>query len=221
MSLSLALRLALAVGFAVPALGQADVPAMVSAKPVKVSAADAAGPVFKGVFAAKDTSSTDGPATDVVMLRSKDKRMTVGLYKAGPSESDIAAYPEDEFFYLLEGAITLTSADGSVVAAKARVLGPVTDAVNITDNQTAQSRMCPMAAGRIALEAPALGIGCRGGDARGGERGRVHPQRVEVMAMQHDRARRRQRIERRIADCDTRDLASRFDVSLRGARRHE
>jgi uncharacterized cupin superfamily protein len=119
MSLSLALRLALAVGFAVPALGQAEVPAMVSAKPVKVSAADAAGPVFKGVFAAKDTSSTDGPATDVVMLRSKDKRMTVGLYKAGPSESDIAAYPEDEFFYLLEGAITLTSADGSVVAAKA------------------------------------------------------------------------------------------------------
>ena len=92
---------------------------MVSGKPVKVTAADAVGPVFKGSFAAKDASSTDGPATDVVMLRSKDKRMTVGLYEAGPSESDIPSYPEDEFFYILEGAITLTSPDGSVVAAKA------------------------------------------------------------------------------------------------------
>lgn len=44
------------------------------------------------------------------------------------------------------------SADPSVIAEKARLLGPVTDAVNITDNQTAQSRMCPLASGRIALD---------------------------------------------------------------------
>ena len=44
------------------------------------------------------------------------------------------------------------SADPSVIAEKARLLGPVTDAVNITDNQTAQSRMCPLACGRIALD---------------------------------------------------------------------
>ena len=60
---------------------------------------------------------------------------------------------------LAEGRFAITSelgppksADPSVVAAKAAVLGPVTDAVNITDNQTAQSRMCPLAAGRIALD---------------------------------------------------------------------
>lgn len=44
------------------------------------------------------------------------------------------------------------SADADEVARKARLLGPVCDAVNITDNQTAQSRMSPLAAGRIALE---------------------------------------------------------------------
>lgn len=60
---------------------------------------------------------------------------------------------------LAEGRFAITSeigppksADPSVIAEKARMLGPVTDAVNITDNQTAQSRMCPLASGRIALD---------------------------------------------------------------------
>ena len=60
---------------------------------------------------------------------------------------------------LREGRFAVTSeigppksADPSVIAEKARLLGPVTDAVNITDNQTAQSRMCPLASGRIALD---------------------------------------------------------------------
>ena len=60
---------------------------------------------------------------------------------------------------LHEGRFAITSeigppknADPSVIADKARLLGPVTDAVNITDNQTAQSRMCPLACGRIALD---------------------------------------------------------------------
>jgi len=44
------------------------------------------------------------------------------------------------------------SADPEVIAQKARLLGPVTDALNITDNQTAQSRMCPLASARIALD---------------------------------------------------------------------
>jgi 5,10-methylenetetrahydrofolate reductase len=46
-------------------------------------------------------------------------------------------------------------ADPMAVIEKALLLGPVCDAVNITDNQTAQSRMSPIAAGRIALEAGA------------------------------------------------------------------
>jgi 5,10-methylenetetrahydrofolate reductase len=60
---------------------------------------------------------------------------------------------------LAEGRFAVTSeigppksADPSVIAEKARLLGPVTDALNITDNQTAQSRMCPLASSRIALD---------------------------------------------------------------------
>jgi methylenetetrahydrofolate reductase (NADPH) len=60
---------------------------------------------------------------------------------------------------LTDGRFAVTSelgppkhAGAEAVAGKARILGPVCDAVNVTDNQTAQSRMCPLAAGRIALE---------------------------------------------------------------------
>jgi uncharacterized cupin superfamily protein len=110
----------LVFGFVSVAFAGAPEPrVMTVAKPVKVSAADAAGPVFQGRYATKSSEGPDGPATDVVMLRSKDRRLSVGLYEAGPSESDIVAYEDDEFFFILEGAITLTSADGSVLAAKA------------------------------------------------------------------------------------------------------
>lgn len=60
---------------------------------------------------------------------------------------------------LADGRFAVTSelgppknADPSAIAEKARVLGPLCDGVNITDNQTAQSRMCPLAAGRIAID---------------------------------------------------------------------
>ena len=63
---------------------------------------------------------------------------------------------------LAEGRFAVTAelgppknADATAVIQKALLLGPVCDAVNITDNQTAQSRMSPLAAGRIALEAGA------------------------------------------------------------------
>jgi methylenetetrahydrofolate reductase (NADPH) len=60
---------------------------------------------------------------------------------------------------LAEGRFAVTSelgppknADPEAIAEKARLLGPLCDGVNITDNQTAQSRMCPLAAGRIAID---------------------------------------------------------------------
>jgi 5,10-methylenetetrahydrofolate reductase len=63
---------------------------------------------------------------------------------------------------LAEGRFAVTAelgppkhADPMAVVQKALHLGPVCDGVNITDNQTAQSRMSPIAAGRIALEAGA------------------------------------------------------------------
>lgn len=63
---------------------------------------------------------------------------------------------------LAEGRFAVTSelgppknASPASIIEKAELLGPVCDAVNITDNQTAQSRMAPIAAGRIALDAGA------------------------------------------------------------------
>lgn len=60
---------------------------------------------------------------------------------------------------LAEGRFAVTAelgppkhAGADAVAVKAALLGPVCDGVNVTDNQTAQSRMSPLAAGRIALE---------------------------------------------------------------------
>jgi len=102
------------------AAGYADTaPApLVTNKPVKVSATDAAGPVFAGKTAVKE-NGPDGPTTDVLLLRSKDRKVEMGLYDAGPSEQDIASYQEDEFMFFLAGGVTLTSADGSALEVKA------------------------------------------------------------------------------------------------------
>lgn len=87
-------------------------------KPVKVTAAEAAGPVFDRKDAAHENGA-DGPTTDVTLLRSADEKVQMGLYKAGPSDTPIESYPEDEFCYFLSGSVKLTSSDGSVVELKA------------------------------------------------------------------------------------------------------
>jgi uncharacterized cupin superfamily protein len=91
---------------------------MAATKPVKVTAAEAAGPLFVSKFAAKE-SGPDGPATDVLLLRSKDGKVEMGLYDAGPSEQDIESYEDDEFMFFISGGVTLTSADGTVLQAQA------------------------------------------------------------------------------------------------------
>jgi uncharacterized cupin superfamily protein len=91
---------------------------LVTTKPVKVTAAAAQGPIFSTKTAVKD-NGPDGPTTDVLLARSKDGKVESGLYSAGPSEQDIASYPEDEFMYFIAGSVTLTSADGSVLEVHA------------------------------------------------------------------------------------------------------
>lgn len=102
-------------------VAMADPPAaapLVTTKPVKVTAAEATGPVFAGKTAVKD-NGPDGPTTDVLLLRSKDRRVEMGLYDAGPSEQDIASYEDDEFMFFLAGGVKLTSADGTVLEVQA------------------------------------------------------------------------------------------------------
>jgi uncharacterized cupin superfamily protein len=113
-----------AIGMAMMLLSATVVPAdppaaaLVTSKPVKVSSADAAGPVFSTKTAVKE-SGPDGPTTDVLLLRSKDRKVEMGLYEAGPSEQDVDSYEDDEFMFFLAGAVTLTSADGTVLEVRA------------------------------------------------------------------------------------------------------
>jgi uncharacterized cupin superfamily protein len=87
-------------------------------KPVKITQAEAAGPIFKRKDAVKENGA-DGPTTDVSMMQSDDKKWQAGMYKAGPSDQPIEAYPEDEFCYLVTGSVKLTSTDGTVLDIKA------------------------------------------------------------------------------------------------------
>lgn len=86
--------------------------------PVKLTAAEVAGPIFSGKAAVKRNDPDDGPVTDVTLLRSPDGSYEAGLYEAGPSDQRIESYPYDELIYVLSGSITLVYADGSVVKAK-------------------------------------------------------------------------------------------------------
>jgi uncharacterized cupin superfamily protein len=105
--------------FSAAAVAEAPAPqALVTTKPVKISAAEAAGPIFQSKSAVKE-NGPDGPANDVLLLKSKDGKVEFGLYDAGPSEQDIASYENDEFMFFLEGSVTLTSADGTVLEARA------------------------------------------------------------------------------------------------------
>ena len=91
---------------------------LVTTHPVKVSSADSTGPIFQSKTAFKSTGP-DGATTDVMLLRSKDRKVEMGLYEAGPSEQDIASYEDDEFMFFLAGGVTLTSSDGTVLRAQA------------------------------------------------------------------------------------------------------
>jgi uncharacterized cupin superfamily protein len=86
----------------------------VALKPVRITAAEAAGPVFQRKSAVHE-NGPDGATTDVSLLKSSDGRFEAGLYSAGASDQPIASYEEDEFMFFLEGSVTLTSADGTVL----------------------------------------------------------------------------------------------------------
>lgn len=82
-------------------------------QPVKISPADAAGPVFQREGA--QVRTRNGNTTkDFEMLHSTDKGFSAGIYEAGASSHDFESYREDEFMYFLKGSVTLTSKDGTV-----------------------------------------------------------------------------------------------------------
>ena len=87
--------------------------------PAKLSATDLEG----GAFAHPTTVVTgegDTEILDFTSLKSSDGKFASGMYKAGPQTFDITEpYGVDEFMFFLEGSVTLTSADGSVITINA------------------------------------------------------------------------------------------------------
>ena len=114
------IRLLLIASMAIACTAQADAPKAPAAslKPVKVTAVDARAAVFLRKSAVHETGA-DGPTTDVNLLKSRDGHFEAGLYSAGPSDQAIESYEEDEFMYFLDGGVTLTSADGTVLEVRA------------------------------------------------------------------------------------------------------
>ena len=82
--------------------------------PAKMSKDDLAGKIFERPdMIEKDHG--DHVTIDVPSLLSSDGKFATGMYRSGKVRFDITEpYGVDEFIYLLEGSLTLTSSDGDV-----------------------------------------------------------------------------------------------------------
>ena len=85
-----------------------------SATPAKISKDEFAGKIFERPDMEEETE--DGNTTlDVTTFMSSDEKFGSGVYKTGQVRWEITEpWGVDEFIYLLEGSITLTSSDGTV-----------------------------------------------------------------------------------------------------------
>ncbi|MFM7785162.1 MAG: cupin domain-containing protein [Gammaproteobacteria bacterium] len=84
-------------------------------KPALMNRADLAGVMLEGPGVLR--SEHEGNTTlDITSLKASDGRFASGMYRSGKVRSVIdKPYGVDEFMYFLEGGVTLTSADGSVI----------------------------------------------------------------------------------------------------------
>ena len=84
-------------------------------KPDKLSKADIAGAAFDRPGMTK-TQRGSNTVLDVTSLKSSDGKFASGMYKSGKSTFTVEdAYGVDEFMYFIEGGVTLTSSDGTVM----------------------------------------------------------------------------------------------------------
>ena len=102
--------------------------------PVKMSKAQIAGDIFKDykpVVSENDNELGTYKTEDVETFLSADKQFDTGMFRSGPNRYEInEPYGVDEFMYFLEGSVTLTSSDGTVMEIKAG------DAVTIPSDWT-------------------------------------------------------------------------------------
>ena len=87
--------------------------------PAKISKNDIAGDIYNHPDMVQSTDNGN-TTLDVTTLMSSDGKFGTGMYRSGKIRFDITEpYGVDEFFYIIEGSITLTSADGTVTKTNA------------------------------------------------------------------------------------------------------
>jgi len=89
--------------------------------PALIDKADVAGAIFKRPNTVTHEKNGN-KVQDTVTLMTADKKYETGMYKSGPSHFERKGdktYGVDEFMYFIEGSVTLTSLDGTVVTAHA------------------------------------------------------------------------------------------------------
>ena len=88
-------------------------------KPAKITKNDIAGDIYSHPDMVKSTNNGN-TTLDVTTLVSSDGKFGTGMYRSGKIRFEITEpYGVDEFFYILEGSITLISADGTVTKTNA------------------------------------------------------------------------------------------------------
>ena len=88
-------------------------------KPAKITKNDIAGNIYNHPDMVKSTNNGN-TTLDVTTLLSSDGKFGTGMYRSGKVRFEITEpYGVDEFFYVLEGSITLISADGTVTKTNA------------------------------------------------------------------------------------------------------
>ena len=88
-------------------------------KPAKITKNDIAGNIYNHPDMVKSTNNGN-TTLDVTTMLSSDGKFGTGMYRSGKIRFEITEpYGVDEFFYIIEGSITLTSADGTVTKTNA------------------------------------------------------------------------------------------------------
>jgi uncharacterized cupin superfamily protein len=88
--------------------------------PARIAAADMDGSIFKRDDMNRTEHESGNVTLDVTSLKSSDGKFASGMYKSEKSYFEATdPYGVDEFMYFIEGGVTLTSSDGSVMEIKA------------------------------------------------------------------------------------------------------
>jgi len=88
-------------------------------KPAKISKEIVAGDIYNHPDMVKETNNGN-TTLDVTTFIGSDGKLGSGVYRSGKVRFEITEpYGVDEFFYVLEGSITLISADGTVTKTNA------------------------------------------------------------------------------------------------------